>query len=53
MHGFEIGGVAILVVGSLAACLHAAWSYRTVGGQRPTSRPVATWAGPSCWAWSS
>jgi uncharacterized membrane protein len=34
VHGFEIGGVAILVVGSLAACLHAAWSYRTVGGQR-------------------
>ncbi|KRF01251.1 hypothetical protein ASG88_07000 [Nocardioides sp. Soil777] len=34
VHGFEIGGVAILVVGSLAACLHAAWSYRTVGGQQ-------------------
>ena len=34
VHGFEIGGVAILVVGSLAACLHAAWSYRTAGGQR-------------------
>ena len=34
VHGFEIGGVAILVVGSLAACLHAAWSYRTAGGQQ-------------------
>jgi uncharacterized membrane protein len=34
VHGFEIGGVAILVVGSLAACLNAAWSYRTVGGQQ-------------------
>ena len=34
VHGFEIGGVAILVVGSLAGCLYALWSYRTVGGQR-------------------
>lgn len=34
VHGFEIGGVAILVVGSLAACLHAARSYRTTGRQR-------------------
>jgi uncharacterized membrane protein len=34
VHGFEIGGVAILVVGSLAACVHAAWSYRTMGGQQ-------------------
>lgn len=34
VHGFEIGGVAILVVGSLAACLYAVWSYRSVGGER-------------------
>ena len=34
VRGFEIGGVVILVAGSLAACLHAVRSYRTVGGQR-------------------
>jgi uncharacterized membrane protein len=33
VHGFEIGGVIILVVGSLAAVLHAAWSGRTLGGK--------------------
>lgn len=33
VHGFEIGGVAILVVGSLAACLHAAFSWRGTGGR--------------------
>ncbi len=32
VHGFEIGGVAILVVGSLAAFLAAAISYRPGGG---------------------
>jgi uncharacterized membrane protein len=31
VHGFEIGGVAILVVGSLAAFVSAALSYRQVG----------------------
>jgi uncharacterized membrane protein len=31
VHGFEIGGVLILVVGSLAAFLTAAASYRRVG----------------------
>jgi uncharacterized membrane protein len=31
VHGFEIGGVAILVGGSLAALIHAALSYRRVG----------------------
>jgi uncharacterized membrane protein len=31
VHGFEIGGVVILVVGSLAALVHAAVSYRRVG----------------------
>jgi len=34
VHGFEIGGVAILVVGSLAAFLTAALSFRRVGGRR-------------------
>ena len=32
VRGFETGGVVILVVGSLAALLHAALSYRRVGG---------------------
>jgi uncharacterized membrane protein len=31
VHGFEIGGVAILVIGSLAALLRALWSYRATG----------------------
>ena len=34
VHGFEVGGVAILVVGSLAACAHALWSARTNGALR-------------------
>jgi len=34
VHGFEIGGVAILVVGSLAAFVTAALSYRRIGGLR-------------------
>ena len=34
VHGFEIGGVAILVVGSLAAFATAAFTYRRVGGLR-------------------
>ena len=34
VHGFEIGGVLILVVGSLAAFVTAAISYRRVGGLR-------------------
>ncbi|MDZ5623061.1 DUF1622 domain-containing protein [Nocardioides sp. HM23] len=33
VQGFEIGGVVILVVGSLAAMAHAAWSWRRVGGE--------------------
>ena len=33
VHGFEIGGVVILVVGSLAACVSAAVSYPRVGGR--------------------
>jgi uncharacterized membrane protein len=32
VHGFEIGGVVILAVGSLAALISAAWSIRRVGG---------------------
>jgi uncharacterized membrane protein len=32
VHGFEIGGVAILVIGSLAACAIAVLSYRRLGG---------------------
>jgi uncharacterized membrane protein len=32
VRGFEVGGVVILVVGSLAALVHAALSYRRVGG---------------------
>jgi uncharacterized membrane protein len=32
VRGFEVGGVAILVVGSLAACVDAALSYGRVGG---------------------
>ena len=31
VHGFEIGGVAILVLGSLAGLVHAAASYRRTG----------------------
>ena len=31
VHGFEIGGVAVLVLGALASFLHAAWSVRTIG----------------------
>ena len=33
VHGFEVGGVAILVVGSLAAVAAALASYRKVGGR--------------------
>jgi uncharacterized membrane protein len=33
VRGFEVGGVAILVVGSLAAFVSAALSYRRVGGR--------------------
>lgn len=34
VHGFEIAGVAVLVVGSLAAFVVAALSYRRVGGRQ-------------------
>lgn len=34
VRGFEVGGVAILVVGSLASVVSAALSYRRVGGRR-------------------
>ncbi len=34
VRGFELGGVAILVAGSLAAFVAAAASYRRVGGRR-------------------
>ena len=34
VHGFEIGGVAILVLGSLAAFLGAALTFRRGGGLR-------------------
>ena len=34
VHGFELGGVAILVLGSLAACAVAAASYRRIGRRR-------------------
>jgi uncharacterized membrane protein len=34
VHGFELAGVAILVVGSLAAFVSAALSYRSAGGRR-------------------
>ena len=34
VHGFEIGGVVILVVGSVAAFVHAGLSYRKVGPQK-------------------
>ncbi len=34
VHGFEIGGVAILAVGSVAAFLKAALSYRRIGWLR-------------------
>jgi uncharacterized membrane protein len=34
VRGFEVGGVAILVVGSLATFVSAALSYRRVGGRR-------------------
>jgi uncharacterized membrane protein len=32
VHGFEIGGVAILVVGTLAALVSAAATFRRLGG---------------------
>jgi uncharacterized membrane protein len=38
VHGFELGGVAILVVGSLVAFVTAALSYRRVGGVRAYER---------------
>jgi uncharacterized membrane protein len=38
VRGFELGGVAILVVGSLAAFVSAARSYRRVGGRRSYER---------------
>ncbi|WP_220794742.1 DUF1622 domain-containing protein [Nocardioides pelophilus] len=34
VRGFEVGGVTILVVGSLAAFVSAVLSYRRVGGRR-------------------
>ncbi|WP_454860096.1 DUF1622 domain-containing protein [Promicromonospora soli] len=34
VRGFEVVGVAVLVVGSVAACVSAALSYRQVGGRR-------------------
>ena len=34
VHGFEIGGVTILVVSSLAALVTAAFSYRRIGAIR-------------------
>lgn len=34
VHGFEIGGVLILVVGSVAAFAHAGLSYRKVGARQ-------------------
>ena len=34
VRGFEVGGVAILVVGSLVAFVSAALSFRRVGGRR-------------------
>ncbi|MDO9498322.1 MAG: DUF1622 domain-containing protein [Nocardioides sp.] len=34
VHGFEIGGVAILALGSVAAFLKAALSYRQIGWVR-------------------
>jgi uncharacterized membrane protein len=34
VRGFEIGGVLILVVGSVAAFVQAAFSYRTIGPRR-------------------
>jgi uncharacterized membrane protein len=33
VHGFEIGGVAILVIGSLAAVVQALGSYRSTGAR--------------------
>jgi uncharacterized membrane protein len=33
VHGFEIGGVAILVIGSLAAVVQALGSYRSIGAR--------------------
>ena len=38
VRGFELGGVAILVVGSLAAFVSAGRSYRRVGGRRAYER---------------
>ena len=34
VHGFEIGGVAVLVLSSLAALVNAAFSYRRLGALR-------------------
>jgi uncharacterized membrane protein len=38
VHGFEIGGVAILVLGSSAALVDAASTYRRVGPRRTYQR---------------
>ena len=42
VHGFEIGGVAILVVGALAAFLRAAVAYPRIGGRRASEEARRT-----------
>lgn len=38
VHGFEIAGVAVLVIGALAAFLHAAWAVRATGAREAYER---------------
>lgn len=52
VHGFEIGGVAVLVLGALGAFVHAAVVARREACPRRTRPPGAAWAGRSCSGWS-
>ena len=52
VRGFEIAGVAILVVGSLLAFASAAAAIRRVGGRAAYERARKD-VGRFCWAWRS
>jgi hypothetical protein len=53
VQGFEVAGVAILVVGSLLAFVSAALGLRGGGVGPPTSAPGRVSAGRFCSAWRS
>ena len=52
VHGFEIAGVAVLVLGALAAFFHAAWSARRLGARVAYRVLDETWDARSCRDWS-